>query len=231
MPRAKLIKLPNYPWQREFLWLENDRAAQDRMNPIVNPILGTQEAPATFAYRNDFDHEIMNYLRDHKVMGLPILPAAGYVESFIELASIIHPDSTALTLRNFEIFAPLIMKDDRGIDFVTTYEPISGMATSRSLDNGKMGTGTTHASAMIGRLETNSSPSIDLKALLSTINQTVDTKGSTSNSTALVCNMVQRFRPSKSYSSRTTRRKRWQNYRFMICRSGCRKSIACTQAC
>lgn len=177
VPRAKLIKLPNYPWQREFLWLENDRAAQDRMNPIVNPILGTQEAPATFAYRNDFDHEIMNYLRDHKVMGLPILPAAGYVESFIELASIIHPDSTALTLRNFEIFAPLIMKDDRGIDFVTTYEPISGMATSRSLDNGKMGTGTTHASAMIGRLETNSSPSIDLKALLSTINQTVDTKG------------------------------------------------------
>ena len=177
VPRANIVKLPNYPWRREFLWLENDRAAQDRMNPIVNPILGTQEAPATFAFRNDFDHEIMNYLRDHKVMGLPILPAAGYVESFMELASILYPETTGLTLRNFEIFAPLIMKDDRGIDFVTTFEPISGMATSRSLDNGKMGTGTTHASATIAKLETKTSPSMDIKRLLSLTNVPIDTKG------------------------------------------------------
>ncbi|XZE18095.1 SDR family NAD(P)-dependent oxidoreductase [Pirellulaceae bacterium SH449] len=160
--RGKLVKLPNYPWQREFLWLENDRAAVDRMNPIVHPILGTQEAPATFAYRNDFDHEIMNFLRDHKVMGLPILPAAGYVESFMELAAIIHPEANGLTLRNFEIFAPLILKDDRGIDFTTTYEPTTGLATSRSLDNGKLGTGNTHASALISKLETQSTPTVDL---------------------------------------------------------------------
>ncbi|MCU0710997.1 MAG: SDR family NAD(P)-dependent oxidoreductase [Pirellula sp.] len=176
VPRAKIVKLPNYPWQREFLWLENDRAAQDRMNPIVYPILGTQEAPATFAFRNDFDHEIMNYLRDHKVMGLAILPAAGYVESFMELASNVYPETTGITLRNFEIFSPLIMKDDRGIDFVTTYEPISGMATSRSLDNGKMGTGTTHASAIIGKLNAKASVSVDLKKLLELISVPVNTK-------------------------------------------------------
>lgn len=176
VPTGTFIKLPNYPWQREFLWLENDRAAVDRMNPIVNPILGTQEAPATFAYRNDFDHEIMNYLRDHKVMGLPILPAAGYVESFMELASIMHPEAKGLTLRNFEIFAPLILKDDRGIDFCTTFEPTTGLATSRSLDNGKLGTGTTHASAKIAKLETQTTPVVDLDQIRATTAEAIATQ-------------------------------------------------------
>ncbi|MCG7860387.1 hypothetical protein MD537_25625, partial [Flavihumibacter sediminis] len=54
---TELIQLPNYPWQREKHWLENERAVQDRINPIVHPILGTQEAPATPVWRNDFDHE------------------------------------------------------------------------------------------------------------------------------------------------------------------------------
>ncbi len=57
--------------------MENDRAMQDRIATITLPMLGNQEAPGTPAWRNDFDHEPVHYLRDHVVTGVPILPAAG----------------------------------------------------------------------------------------------------------------------------------------------------------
>ncbi|MEZ6138519.1 MAG: SDR family NAD(P)-dependent oxidoreductase [Pirellulaceae bacterium] len=142
---GRIIDLPNYPWQRELHWLENPRATQDRINPIVNPILGTQEAPGTLAYRNDFDHCVVQYLRDHVVMGLSILPGAGCVEAMIELAAIHFPDAKALAIRNYEISTPLILKEDRATDFVTSFDPFESKAVCRSLENGKLGPGQVHA--------------------------------------------------------------------------------------
>lgn len=153
---GKIIPLPNYCWQREMLWLENDRAAQDRMNPIVHPMLGTQEAPGTYSYRNDFEYDLMRYLQDHKVMGLSILPAAGYIASFFEMAAIQMSDASGWVLRDFEIAAPLIIKEDRAIDFVTTYDPITQMVVCRSLENGKLGSGVFHA---VGKIAPCSIPS------------------------------------------------------------------------
>lgn len=148
------VELPNYPWQRELHWLENPRAAQDRINPIVHPILGTQEAPGTMAYRNDFDHCVVQYLRDHVVMGLPILPGAGCVEAMLELAGIQFPEATAWVVRNYEISTPLLLKEDRATDFVTSLDPLSSLATCRSLENGKLGSGQVHATGEIGVLPT-----------------------------------------------------------------------------
>lgn len=171
---GKVVDLPNYPWQRELLWVENERAAQDRINPIVHPILGTQEAPATYAYRNDFDYRDMHYLRDHQVTGLPILPAAGYIESFFELAAIEFPESSGWTLRNFEIASPLIMKDDRGIDFVTTYDPHSQRVVARSLENGRMGPGQLHASADIGHLAPSPTRTESLDVIRQSVTENLD---------------------------------------------------------
>lgn len=148
-PRGHRIELPNYPWQREYYWLENPRAEQDRINPIVHPILGTQEAPGTPAWRNDFDYDEMNYLRDHQVLGLPILPAAGYIEAALELAAIEFPESASHAVRNFQIQAPLILKADRAIDFVTSMDSTSHKIAIRSLENGKLGIGQVHATAEI----------------------------------------------------------------------------------
>lgn len=158
---GKTISLPNYPWQRELHWLENPRAAQDRINPIVNPILGTQEAPGTLAYRNDFDHCVVQYLRDHVVMGLPILPGAGCVEAMFELAAIQFPEASGLAIRNYEISTPLILKEDRATDFVTTYDPSEFKVTCRSLENGKLGSGQVHTVGEIAALPSASRKSED----------------------------------------------------------------------
>lgn len=147
--KGRLVQLPNYAWQRERYWLENDRALQDRIAPIHYPMLGIQEAPGTPVWRNDFDHEPMNYLRDHVVTGMPILPAAGYVESLLELADIQFPDHAAYVIRDLEIRAPMIITPERGLDCVTSYDPLTQNAIIRGLENGKLGTGQIHIVAKI----------------------------------------------------------------------------------
>ncbi|MBX2879154.1 MAG: SDR family NAD(P)-dependent oxidoreductase, partial [Granulosicoccus sp.] len=144
------VQLPNYQWQREHYWIENNRAMQDRVNPIVHPILGTQEALASAVWRNDFDHHSLHYLRDHVVSSLPILPAAGYLESLLELAAIQFPDDAGLTLRDVEISAPLILTPDAGIDFTTSYDPVSQATLIRSQENGRLGTAQVHVTSRIG---------------------------------------------------------------------------------
>ena len=149
----KLVSLPNYQWQRERYWIENDRAAQDRINPIIDPILGTQEALASAVWRNDFDHESVHYLRDHVVSGLPILPAAGYLESLLEVAAIQFPEAKGLVVRDLEIKAPLILAPDRGIDFTTTYDPRSHSTIIRSQENGRLGAANIHVTAKVAEVK------------------------------------------------------------------------------
>lgn len=149
---GRWIELPNYPWQREVYWLENPRAMQDRISAITHPILGTQEAPGVPAWRNDFDYESMSYLRDHVVSGLPILPAAGYIEALLEMASIQFPEAPGLALRNLIIQAPLILAADRGLDFVTSLDTATRQATIRSLENGRLGTGQIHMTGKLAAL-------------------------------------------------------------------------------
>lgn len=157
---GKLVDLPNYAWQRERLWLENDRAAQDRINPIIHPILGTQEALSAPVWRNDFDHETVGYLRDHVVAGKPVLPAAAYIESLLELAAIQFPGATKLAVRDLEIAAPMIITADRGLDFTTTYDASTQAVQIRSLENGRLGTGQVHVTAKISSL-----PPLEIKTL------------------------------------------------------------------
>ena len=143
----RFASLPNYAWQREHYWVENERAMQDRINPIIQPILGTQECLSAPVWRNNFDHESVNYLRDHVVKGMPILPAAGYLESLLELARVHFGESAGYAVRDVEIVAPMIIHANRGLDFTTTFDAATSHAVIRSLENGRLGTGSIHLNA------------------------------------------------------------------------------------
>lgn len=146
---GKQVTLPNYAWQREKFWLENDRGMQDRIATIDHPILGIQEAPGTLVWRNDFDHEPVAYLREHVVTGMPILPGAAYIESLLELAATQFLNAQCLVVRDLQIFAPMLILPERGLDSVTSYEPQAQFATIRSLENGRLGSGQVHLTARI----------------------------------------------------------------------------------
>ncbi len=168
------ITLPNYPWQRERLWVENDRAAQDRLAVMSAPILGLQEAPATPAWRNDFEHESVKYLKDHVITGVPILPAAAYIEALLELLMSKANSQAALILRNLKIFSPMLLSSDRALDAVTTYDPFTQSATIRSLTNGSLGEGQIHITANLAWAKTYIPKQQDLQALLAAAEHQVD---------------------------------------------------------
>lgn len=172
---STFVQLPNYAWQRELHWSENDRAMQDRVNPVIYPILGTQEALAAPVWRNDFDHETVEYLRDHVIKGIPILPAAGYLEALLELGSIQFPETAGLAVRDVEIKAPMIIAAERGLDFTTTYDVATSKASIRSLENGRLGTGIVHLNAKLAGIHVHTNESIDLQALRDAANSSTDT--------------------------------------------------------
>ncbi|MFK8112095.1 MAG: SDR family NAD(P)-dependent oxidoreductase [Rubripirellula sp.] len=172
---STFVSLPNYSWQRERHWSENDRAMQDRVNPVIYPILGTQEALAAPVWRNDFDHQTVEYLRDHVIKGVPILPAAGYLEALLELGSIQFPDSAGLAVRDIEIKAPMIIAAERGLDFTTTYDANSSKASIRSLENGRLGTGVVHLNAKLAGIQAHTNESVDLKTLRRAARNSADT--------------------------------------------------------
>ena len=148
---GRFILLPNYPWQRETYWLENPRAVQDRIAPVDHPILGMQEAPGAPHYRNDFDHEPMAYLRDHVVTGMAVLPAAAYVEALLELSALHFEQAQHWSLRDLRIQSALLLNPERATDFVTDYDPLTGNAVIRSLENGTLGFGQIHVQCQLAR--------------------------------------------------------------------------------
>jgi acyl transferase domain-containing protein len=163
---GKFIQLPNYAWQRDKLWLENERGMQERIGSTDLPILGLQEAPGTPVWRNEFDHEPVAYLRDHVVTGVPILPAAAYIEALLELAKLQFEDAPAVVIRNLQILAPMIITPERGLDCATSYDPLTGMATIRGLENGRLGIGQVHITGKITSLEKFNPCKIDIHLLL-----------------------------------------------------------------
>ena len=163
---GKFVQLPNYAWQRDKLWLENERGMQERIGSTDLPILGLQEAPGTPVWRNEFDHEPVAYLRDHVVTGVPILPAAAYIEALLELAKLQFEDAPAITIRNLQILAPMIITPERGLDCATSYDPLTGMVTIRGLENGRLGIGQIHITGKIASLDKFKPYRIDIHLLL-----------------------------------------------------------------
>lgn len=85
-PSGRLVDLPNYPWQRQHLWIESEHQRRDRMLDIERPLLGVRD-PCSLRWRADLADHRLDYLLDHVVDGIPIMPAAAYLEAMLEASA------------------------------------------------------------------------------------------------------------------------------------------------
>ncbi|MGF6574261.1 acyl transferase domain-containing protein/NAD(P)-dependent dehydrogenase (short-subunit alcohol dehydrogenase family)/acyl carrier protein [Paraburkholderia sp. GAS333] len=166
--------LPNYPWQRERAWLETDRAIYQRVSPTDRPMLGCEQYPAHDVWVNDLEHDGLAYLKDHIVSGTSIMPAAGYVETLLEIAALLHPHAPGWRLNDVEIRAPLVISSDRAIDYVSSYERSTNRATIRSVESGKTGEGQLHLTGGVGALQSAEIRHVDLEALKAALSNEQD---------------------------------------------------------
>jgi acyl transferase domain-containing protein len=161
---GRFVALPNYPWQRERTWLETERAVYQRVSSTDRPMLGCDLYPATGVWVNDLEHEGLAYLKDHIVSGTAIMPAAGYVETLLEMAALLHPEAPGWRVENVETHAPLVIAGDRAIDYVSSYDRDTRRAAIRSVESGKTGEGQLHLTASVGALKSAETRRVDLAA-------------------------------------------------------------------
>ncbi|PZP06938.1 Acyl transferase domain-containing protein [Pseudomonas sp. NFPP10] len=160
--RGRFTDLPNYPWQREHLWLESERSTYMRVASTQVPMLGVRHYPANDVWLNDLGHQALAYLKEHVVSGVSIMPAAGYVETLLEAAAALYPDNQGLRLSDLEIRAPLVISSNNALDYVSTYSRDSGRVTLHSIESGSIGEGQVHAVGRVDPLATVEPQSIDI---------------------------------------------------------------------
>lgn len=173
-PPGQFVPLPNYAWQRERHWLETDRSIAERNGMVARPFLGIRDSSAAQIWRNDIDYGAAGYLADHIVTGVPVMPAAGYLETLCELGEAILDDGTGVELRDVEISAPLVITPGRGAEIVTSYDPTIRRATIRSADTGSTDSGQLHMSAEVLPMSGMLSGKHDAPALAGSIGAKVD---------------------------------------------------------
>ncbi len=90
---GKYIHLPAMPWQRQRYWI--DTKSSDSKNPWQgtkkgHPLLGESmnlaNSPSTFVWQTTFDHEVLNFLGDHRIENEIVFPAAAYIEMALQSA-------------------------------------------------------------------------------------------------------------------------------------------------
>ncbi|MEM7041255.1 MAG: SDR family NAD(P)-dependent oxidoreductase [Pseudomonadota bacterium] len=176
-PPGRFVPLPNYAWQRDLHWLETERSIAERNGMVPRPFLGIRDSSAAQIWRNDVDYDAAAFLTDHIVTGVPVMPAAGYLETLFELGEEVLEDGAGVELRDVAISSPLAITPGRGAEIVTSYDSAIRRATIRSADTGSAGDGQLHMSADVLPMSGSFSERHDLQALAQTFGAKVDLPG------------------------------------------------------
>jgi acyl transferase domain-containing protein/aryl carrier-like protein len=80
---TRRVSLPTYPWQRERFW--KDRRSRDSRSTSIatrwsHPLLGGRLAGPLPAFESEIGLDAQVYLSDHRIFGLPLFPATGFIE-------------------------------------------------------------------------------------------------------------------------------------------------------
>jgi len=81
----EVLPLPRYPFQRKPYWLETPQASFERRRGLAHPTVGwpiqSSVSQRRFSARLSVDPVAEEYLLDHHVQGLIVLPGAGQLEA------------------------------------------------------------------------------------------------------------------------------------------------------
>ena len=137
-----VVSLPTYPFQRTRCWLERRRAsravhfggasevsrADARVKPGTHPLLGDYlrvSAEGEFhVWEGPVSVATSPYLADHKVQGIPVLPATAYIEMVLAAAWQAFGEG-AVSLADVWYKKPLFLADDSRVSVQVV---LSGMS-------------------------------------------------------------------------------------------------------
>ena len=119
-PGGRFVRLPNYPWQRERLWLESRESIQDRLGLQGHVFLNNRLASPRCIWTVEINELFFPFLPDHRVNHEVVLPGAAYVEAGLALHQALH-ESEVRVLCDLEFHSMLFVESKRvqllAIDF------------------------------------------------------------------------------------------------------------------
>ncbi len=109
------VALPTYPFERERCWVVP--AERRGLRPVVgtpraHPLLDAHAVLAderTHVWETEISTELLPYLADHCVQGLPVLPATAYAEMAVAAGAEVFGAAGGLRLKSIEYKRPLFL--------------------------------------------------------------------------------------------------------------------------
>jgi acyl transferase domain-containing protein/NADPH:quinone reductase-like Zn-dependent oxidoreductase/acyl carrier protein len=100
--------VPLYPWERQRFWFGKTAEAVDPVNPrFDHPLLGFRQRGPVPCWLNHLDDQVIPWIGDHVIEGMPVFPAAAIVEMALAAAQTQWPDAAVLEVRDLEVRRPL----------------------------------------------------------------------------------------------------------------------------
>jgi myxalamid-type polyketide synthase MxaC len=116
----KLV-LPSYAWDRQRYWVEAQHKQADatgyKNDAIVHPLLGRRINLATDAvlFENRIDQDNLGYLAEHRVHGIAVLPASGFVELACAAGQEVLGQESGISLRAVSLREALRLPPEQGV--------------------------------------------------------------------------------------------------------------------
>lgn len=106
--------LPPYPWNKEFLWIEESPECRESLTaPRLHPLLGWRMPLAAPAFENLVTLEDYPWLAEHRAGDSTPFPASCFVEMFLAAAGILYPDEKK-ELERIVLYRPLRLSMENG---------------------------------------------------------------------------------------------------------------------
>jgi len=106
-PPVAAVPLPAYPWRHAQFKVRSTVEANTVFAATRHPLLGRRPYHDSQEWFSTVDPVLFPWIADHKVGGIPVFPAAAYVEAMLAVACEVHPN-TAIELREMDIVRPLV---------------------------------------------------------------------------------------------------------------------------
>jgi len=88
--KARLLKVPLYPWQSKRFWNETQEAAEDLHYNPVHPLLGQPVSAVHPTWEAELSAATVPFLADHQVQGSVLVPGAVYIEMALAAAEVTY---------------------------------------------------------------------------------------------------------------------------------------------
>ncbi len=169
------LDLPNYPWQRERLWIESEASRLDRVGSPGLALLGERTFRAGYQRELRLAPHRLPWMDDHQVEGASVFPAAGYVDAMFSNARELRPDQTSYTLEAVAFHHLLVLAEEEDSLLQLDYDDTQHTFRLEGARASQTHTWQLHATARLVQGELSSPPTAqDLAALRAAFATTLD---------------------------------------------------------